>query len=207
MEEVNDIVHAQPGTAKRNKSARCRTLPSPGVLKDRTIHPMRLSLSGMRNAKVASLLVLAILAGAGAGYLAGNANERTITSTFTSTFSTTYVSNSVTTTTATEPAMTSFFYVTANGICTGPGGYVPCFGSPAYVFNSCPDLLAGPPAPYTCTYTVKDTLSPYPSYTINITIGVRGQATEPQWANCSMADASKMSYFVACIPVINSTAF
>jgi len=153
------------------------------------------AFEGMRNGVGATLLVVAILAGAGAGYLFGNVNERIVTSTF------------ATTTTDTETAMSSFSYFTANAICTGTGGYVPCFGSPAYVFNSCPNLLSGPPARYTCTYTVKDTLSPYPSYTVNITIGVRGEATEPQWANCSMADASKMTYFVECIPVVNSTAF
>jgi hypothetical protein len=37
----------------------------------------------MRNEVIASLLVVAILAGVGAGYLVGNENQRTVTSTFT----------------------------------------------------------------------------------------------------------------------------
>jgi hypothetical protein len=160
----------------------------------------------MRNGVLASLLVVAILAGSGAGYLIGNMNERIVTSTSTTTETAT-ATTLATTATATVNSLVPFLYVTDNGICTGTGGYLPCFGSPAYVFNSCPNLLSGPPAPYTCTYAVKDSLSPYPTYTVNITIGVMGQATQPQWANCSMADASKMTYFVACIPVINSTAF
>ena len=43
----------------------------------------------MKNSVVAVLLVSAILAGAGAGYLAGNANEHTITSSFTTVSTTT----------------------------------------------------------------------------------------------------------------------
>jgi hypothetical protein len=42
----------------------------------------------MRNGTIAALLVVALLASAGTGYLVGSANERTVTSTFT-TFSTT----------------------------------------------------------------------------------------------------------------------
>jgi len=51
----------------------------------------------MRNGTIAALLVVAILAGAGAGYLAGFANERIVTSVSTST--TTFVSTLTQTTT------------------------------------------------------------------------------------------------------------
>ena len=54
---------------------------------------------------------------------------------------------------------------------------------------------------------LKAALPPYPSYTLNITFGERGQATQPQWANCSLLDASKTVSYADCIPVINSTAF
>lgn len=43
----------------------------------------------MRNEVIASLLVVVILAGVGAGYLVGNENERTVTSTFTAVSTTT----------------------------------------------------------------------------------------------------------------------
>ena len=53
----------------------------------------------MRNVVVAALLVVAILVGAGVGYLFGNLNERTVTSTFStvSTTTTTVVTTATTT--------------------------------------------------------------------------------------------------------------
>jgi hypothetical protein len=154
----------------------------------------------MRGTAASGLLIVVILVGAGAGYLFGNVNERTVTSTNT-TVSTTTVTTSIV---VALDIINS--YISDNGICNHNGVYVPCLGSPAHVFNSCPNLLVGPPAPYTCTYTVKSAF-PYPSYTINITLGVSGQATEPQWANCTLLDATKMVSYADCIPVINSTAF
>jgi len=158
----------------------------------------------MRGAVVAGLLMAAILVGAGAGYLYGNVNERTVTTTSTS-VSTTIMTSTVNATLGGESL--ALAYISDNAICMTNEGYVPCLGSPAHVFNSCPNMLSGPPATYTCTYTVKAALPPYPSYTLNITFGERGQATQPQWANCSLLDASKTVSYADCIPVINSTAF
>lgn len=160
----------------------------------------------MRSGTIAALLVIAILAGAGAGYLTGSANERTITSTFTSISTSTVMMTETTTTSATTTALESWApYIFLTSSCYAGGG--PCFGSssPAYVFNSCPHLLTGPPTPYTCTYTVTSTLQPYPSYTIDITLGITGQAMGPEWANCSLATTG--GEYADCIPVINSTAF
>jgi len=65
-------------------------------------------------------------------------------------------------------------------------------------------LLLGSAAPYTCTYIVKDTVPPYPSYTISITLGDFGQAGEPHWANCFVT--GNIGY-ADCISVNNSTDF
>jgi len=56
---------------------------------NRTLHPLRLSPEGMRDEVVAVLLVVAILAGVGAGYLAGNQLTSSKTSTETSWLTTT----------------------------------------------------------------------------------------------------------------------
>lgn len=161
----------------------------------------------MRNGTVAALLIVALIVGGGVGYLVGigvllpaQGHETTIALVATTTLT-------MNASTVAEYTGEPFFYVSDGGICTGSGGYVPCWGYPAYVFNSCPNLLSGPPAPYTCTYTVMDTIAPYPSYSISVTLALSGQANEPQWANCSLLDASKMTSYVDCIPVINSTAF
>jgi hypothetical protein len=157
----------------------------------------------MRSELIASLLVIAILAGAGVGYLSGNANERITTTTFT------YMTTSTLSVTTTVPSgsQPSLFYLTNEGYCTGGGAYAPCFGSPAYLFNSCPNLLAGPAAPHTCTYTVTSTFAPHPSYRINITLGVTGETSEPDWANCSWTTAGSAGSYADCVPVINATAF
>ncbi len=135
---------------------------------------------------------MAILAGAGVGYLIGNANEHIIGST--------------STTTTSSEQNPNFGYLTTFQACSTNAGYVPCLGSPAHVFNSCPNNLAGPAAPYTCTYTL--TLSnptpPHPTYSFNITLELLGQSGEPSWANCRVSAGIG---YADCIPVINSTAF
>lgn len=153
----------------------------------------------MRNGVIASLLVVAILVGAGAGYLIGNVNVRISTTTSTS------LALSTTTTTISEsvPVLQSFGYITTAQGCATNGRYVPCLGSPAYEFNSCLNYTSGPAAPYTCTYTLKESFPPYPSYSFNITLGVLGQTGEPDGANCRVDTFG----YADCIPVINSTAF
>ena len=70
-------------------------------------------------------------------------------------------------------------YLTASAICTGPGGYLPCWGGEAYIFN-CAD---GAATPQGCWQQVTSTLAPHPSYFIGIRYPFYNQ-TEPLWANC-----------------------
>ena len=64
----------------RESNCTCRAPILRTVLTSRTLHPTRLPSEGMRNGVIASLLVVAILVGAGAAYITGIASERTITS-------------------------------------------------------------------------------------------------------------------------------
>jgi len=88
----------------------------------------------MKNGAIASLLVIALLAGAGAGYLVGYANERSITSvsTFvsTSTSTMTYVSTEVQTTTITVNSATTLIGGTPIPIASVETGNVSIGGSP-----------------------------------------------------------------------------
>jgi hypothetical protein len=135
----------------------------------------------MRNRTIVVLLVIAMVASAGMGYSIGNTNVKSA----------------------------QLAYLAAeNGNCTTPAHIpttAPCFSYPAYVFNCPPPLTSGPAAPYTCSFDIKSTLG-YPDYSVNITLGLTGQQTEPQWANCSWATSLENGY-AECIPVINSTAF
>lgn len=143
----------------------------------------------MRGATLAGLLVVAILAGAGGGYLVGNAGERVVIGTLTTTVS--------------EQAPIFSYITTAFGCTLNVRSYTPCMGSPAYVFNSCQNEPV-PAAPSTCSYTLKPPSRSYPTYSFNITLGVMGQSGEPEWANCSVSGGIG---YADCIPIINSTAF
>jgi hypothetical protein len=70
-------------------------------------------------------------------------------------------------------------YLTASAICTGPGGYLPCWGGEAYIFN-CADAAATPQG---CSQQVTGTLAPRPSYFIDVRYPYYNQ-TEPLGANC-----------------------
>ena len=59
----------------------------------------------MRNGAIAVLLVVAILAGAGAGFVIGNANERLVTSVLTTTSTSYTLTSTVTTATTTVPSL------------------------------------------------------------------------------------------------------
>jgi len=72
---------------------------------------------------VASLLVVAILAGAGAGYLVGNANERTVNSTSTLSVVSTSTAFSTTTTTVTTTEGSCFSLNSASGAQSLPVGF------------------------------------------------------------------------------------
>ena len=142
---------------------------------------------------MALVAVVAILAGAGAGYLVGNANLRTVTSVST-------------TTTTVSGSSQAFGYLTIYQGCTlGATSHTPCIGSPAYVFNSCLTNQSMPATPTTCAYTVHGLgVGGYPIYSFNITLGVLGQSGEPDWADCWVSGGIGYSN---CIPIINSTAF
>jgi len=76
----------------------------------------------MRNGAIAALLVVAIIAGAGAGYLVGNANERTITSVSTTTATSFILTSSVTTVTGKMP----YQVVNPNVMVRGQAAGTPC---------------------------------------------------------------------------------
>jgi len=88
----------------------------------------------MRSGVIASLLVVAVLAGAGAGYLVGYANERTVTSASTlittSTSTITFVSTVEQTTTATVNSATTIIGGTPIPITSVETGNVSIGGSP-----------------------------------------------------------------------------
>ena len=169
----------------------------------------------MRGAVVAVIGVVAILMGAGAGYLVGNANERTITSVSTTTSISTVASvstatsiSTVTLTTTSVTVLGSLVYISASDYCLAgyPNHYVPCWGNDntgetAYVFN-CTNEAATPQG---CTQRVTSTLAPHPSYTIN-TRWPFTNSTEPVWANCLWAVGGAGEGYGYCAS-FNSTAF
>lgn len=134
--------------------------------------------------------VVAILIGGGAGYLVGNSSGRTLTSV------------STTTTTIIQSFPPFSYLTTAFGCTLSVSSHTPCIGSPAYVFNSCLKNQSMPATPSTCAYSLKG--PPYSTYSFNITLGVRGQSGEPEWADCSVSGGIG---YADCISVINSTAF
>jgi hypothetical protein len=91
-------------------------------------------------------------------------------------------------------------YIDATGYSKGPGGIGPSLGGDAYVF----DCLAAAASPNGCTQTVTSTLSPYPSYVINIRYPFTNSTT-PSWANC-LTTENESSGYARCIP-ITSAAF
>lgn len=103
---------------------------------------------------------------------------------------------------------TAFIYLTASAICTGPGGYAPCWGGDAYVFQCAPNLLSGPSTPEQCTQRVTSTLAPYPSYIISVTLPEVNQTDEPSWANCmwTVQGITPGQGYAQCT-AINSTSF
>lgn len=91
-------------------------------------------------------------------------------------------------------------YIDATGYGTGPEGVEISLGGNAYVFN----CLAAAASPEGCTQTVTSTLSPYPSYAINIRYPFTN-STIPSWDNCLITE-NESSNYARCIP-ITLTAF
>ncbi len=102
----------------------------------------------------------------------------------------------------------AFIYLTASAICTGPGGYAPCWDGDPYVFTCPANLLSGPATTQTCTQEVTSLLAPHPSYVINITIPYVNQTGEPSWANCmwTVQGITPGQGYAYCV-AINSTSF
>jgi hypothetical protein len=103
-------------------------------------------------------------------------------------------------------------YLTAGTICTGPGGYAPCFGgsmpnNTPYFFN----CAAAAATPQGCTervtYAGAPLISPAPSYVINIRYPFTNQ-TAPWWANCvwTVQGITPGQEYGYCMSV-NSTSF
>ena len=101
-------------------------------------------------------------------------------------------------------------YLTAGTICTGPGGYVPCFGgsmpnNTPYFFN----CAAAAATPQGCTqkvtYTGVPLVSQVPSYVINIRFT---NQTAPWWANClwSVQGTTAGQEYGYCM-MVSSTSF
>ena len=105
-----------------------------------------------------------------------------------------------------------FIFLTASGVCTANGAYVPCLGGDAYIFNcdNIQNLFAGPPpASQECIQKVTSTMSPYPSANVTITIFAATQGSGvPSWANCkwSVAGTPETGNDAYCIPVNPSTS-
>jgi hypothetical protein len=98
---------------------------------------------------------------------------------------------------------TSLIYLSAACYATGAGGYAPCWGGDAYVF----DCTSGAATSQGCTQKVTSTLAPYPSYTINIRYPFTNQ-TDPLWANClwTVQGVPEQQGFASC-SLVNSTSF
>lgn len=101
------------------------------------------------------------------------------------------------------PVSSSFDFLSAAGICTQRGGYAPCWGGDAYVF----DCASSAATSQGCTQRVTSAKAPYPSYTINIRYPFTNQ-TEPSWANClwTVHGITHGQGYAYCISV-NSTSF
>ncbi len=130
--------------------------------------------------------------------LTGSGPLGTSTVTRITTFTTTF-----TTTAYTFPG---YSYLSASGICTGGGGYVPCWGGSAYVFD-CADAAAtqqGCSKQVVTTLTTK--LSPPPSYVVDVRFPFRNQSV-PSWANClwTVAGTSPGQGYAYC-SLVNSTS-
>jgi len=94
------------------------------------------------------------------------------------------------------------------GPCTGPGGYVPCFGgniTQAEVFN-CANSAASASG---CTQLVADPSNSRMNYTITVWyLYTTHSAGEPSWANCQYESSGDpgQQHPADCIST-NSTAF
>ena len=113
--------------------------------------------------------------------------------TLTSTTTTTGTITSATTLTVTSaqllPTNVSLLYLTASGVCWGPGGNEPCWGGDdPYIFN-CESTAATPEG---CIQQVDTTLTPsaVSNYTIDVKYPFSNQTTqewnqlEPSFVNC-----------------------
>jgi hypothetical protein len=103
-------------------------------------------------------------------------------------------------------------YLTAWTICTGPGGYAPCFGgsmpnNTPYFFNCAAAASTLQGCTQKVTYAGVPLVSPAPSYVINIRYPFTNQ-TAPWWANCvwTVQGITPGQEYGYCMSV-NSTSF
>ena len=101
----------------------------------------------------------------------------------------------------------SFTYLSASSICTGPGGYAPCWGGDAYVFNCASAAATQKGCIQQVVTTILTEVSPPPSYVINIRYPFANQ-TEPSWANCLWTEQgiTPGQGYANCM-LVNSTSF
>jgi len=124
----------------------------------------------------------------------------TITTTSTQTSTATETSASTVTSTRAE----AFVWLDSD-VCTGQGGYGPCWGLPPHVFGCASQSLLAGPAPLVCPEKVTSAQAPYPSYNITITIP-NGNGPAP-WANCGWVVPGTTDQGDGyCVP-LNATSF
>jgi hypothetical protein len=144
---------------------------------------------------IASAIVIAGVLISASLFVAIGQSTKTVTSTTTATSAQTATTVSLN---------DSYSYLSASGICSGPGGYGPCWSSGhAYIF----DCAGSAATSEGCTQEVTSTLAPFPSYTINIRNPFTNQ-TVPSWANClwTVAGTSPSQGYAYCA-ALNSTSF
>ena len=139
-----------------------------------------------KNVLLGIFVILTIIFASSA--LIEHGQDATLTTTSTTTGTIT-AATTLTVTSAQLPANISLLYLTASGVCWGPGGNAPCWGNDdPYIFD-CANAAATPQG---CTQQVDTTLTPsaVSNYTIDIMYPFANQTTqeidqrEPSFVNC-----------------------
>jgi len=153
----------------------------------------------------AAIVIAGVLISASLFVAIGGA--KTTTSTLTATATTTSTATTTETSTSTVASTTTkaeAFVWLDSEVCTGQGGYGPCWGLPPHIFACTSQSLLAGPAPSVCPEKVTSAQAPYSSYNITITIPF---GNGPPWANCGwVVPGTSDQGDGYCIP-LNATSF
>jgi hypothetical protein len=110
------------------------------------------------------------------------------------------------TVTTTDYAFPGYIFLSASGICAGSGGYDPCWGGSAYVFDCAGAAATQQGCAQQVVTTLSTQLSPLPSYVVNIRFPFYNQSV-PSWTNClwTVAGTSPGQGYAYCA-LVNSTS-